>query len=148
MLQENIAFHYWIYLCAFLFFKMFTNSMIQGYARFRGNFFLNPEDTEQFADTDKEIIQKLKNLDERVARCWRNDLENIPFFLILGLGMVLLGIEAKHCLIYFSVFAFLRTSHTIFYLAAKQPYRGIAFGFGVITTISAIVHCVYITFTY
>ncbi|WP_372369207.1 MAPEG family protein [Candidatus Uabimicrobium sp. HlEnr_7] len=144
MLDKNPAFHYWVFLCIFFFLKTFLNSMIQGYSRFKGNTFINPEDTERFADSDKEVIQKYRDLDERAARCWRNDLENIPFFLLLSLALVILGGNPQYCLAYFITYASIRLLHTYFYMKAKQPHRGAAFALGNLVTMSIVGHCIYI----
>ncbi|BBM83811.1 MAPEG family protein [Candidatus Uabimicrobium amorphum] len=144
MLRDNPAFHYWVFLCVFFFFKMFVNSMIQGYSRFRGNHFINPEDTERFADKNKEAMQKYIDRDERAARCWRNDLENIPMFLLLSLALVILGGNPQYCLIYFITYACIRALHTTFYMCAKQPHRGAMFALGIAVTATVAGNCVYL----
>jgi len=41
---------------------------------------------------------------KRAAMAWRNDLENIPIFLFLGLIYVTLGCSPEGAYIYFTIF--------------------------------------------
>ena len=72
-----------------LFFKMFANSIVQGIGRLNAKAFVTAEDARFFAHAppapDEAPIVK------RAAMCWRNDVENIPIFLFLGLIYVTLG---------------------------------------------------------
>lgn len=142
-MAENPAFHYWVYLTVFLFFKMFTNSLLQGSARFRGNSFHYPEDQKKFAKG--EATDDYKDFEMRATNCWRNDLENIPMFIILGLAFVLMGGSEKMSMIYFGIFAFARASHTLCLMKSLQPWRGMAFGIGLFSTFAVGLHAVYLT---
>ncbi len=42
--------------------------------------------------------------------------------------------------IFYSVFAFARLVHTVSYMFGLQPWRGIAYGVGVVTTMCAAIH--------
>ena len=61
---------------------------------------------------------------------WRNDLENIPIFLFLGLIYVTLGCWPEGAFMYFTIFIIARILHTIAYLNGMQPWRTIFFTFG------------------
>src|SRR5437868_5873198 len=85
-----------------LFFKMSAISIVQGLNRQTAKAFVNPEDAKMFglaAPAEREAPAV-----DRAARAWRNDLENIPIFLILGLVYVMLGGGSGAATIYFLVF--------------------------------------------
>jgi len=66
---------------------------------------------------------------------WRgivqNDLENIPIAVIIAYFSVY-GADIYVFLVAYSLFAFLRILHTVFYAFALQPLRSIAWVLGVI----------------
>ena len=133
----------WLLCTVFLAAKMWANSLVQGYARLRHRQFVNPED----ANVVGQVIgHKLPPVPEdhpmvqRAACCWRNDLENIPMFLMVALGYGLLGGGASWGAVYLGTFAIARASHTVFYLAGWQPWRFLAYLLGVVTTIALSVH--------
>ncbi len=111
-----------------LFFKMASISLIQGRARVGTKTFVIPEDAEFFGQSapapDELPIVK------RAANAWRNDLENIPIFLFLGLIYVTLGCWPPGAFIYFTIFVVARILHTIVYLRGLQPWRTIFFTIG------------------
>jgi uncharacterized MAPEG superfamily protein len=63
----------------------------------------------------------------RVLRAHANAQATIYPFLFLGLTYVLVGGSARVAWVIFAIFALARIAHSIFYLAAKQPWRTIAF---------------------
>src|SRR5690606_19386696 len=91
-----------------------------------------------------EVSQVEHPTAERAAFCWRNDLENIPLFLILALGFVLVGGSTEWGLVYFAVYAIARISHTVFYMCMLQPWRTIAYEIGAVATVLMAAHTVYI----
>jgi glutathione S-transferase len=111
-----------------LFFKMFANSVVQGVGRVSTKTFVTAEDARFFAHAppapDEAPIVK------RAAMVWRNDLENIPIFLFLGLIYVTLGCWPGGVFIYFTIFIIARILHTIAYLNGMQPWRTIFFTAG------------------
>ena len=111
-----------------LFFKMSAISLLQGRARVGTKTFPNPEDAVFFGASapaaDEVPIVK------RAAAVWRNDLENIPIFLFLGLIYVTLGCWPAGAFIYFSIFAAARILHTIAYLRGMQPARTLFYVLG------------------
>ena len=85
-----------------LFFKMFAISIVQGIGRVNAKQFVTAEDARFFAHAppapDEAPIVK------RAAMAWRNDLENIPIFLIVAGIYVMAGLSAKaftfYCVVY------------------------------------------------
>lgn len=76
---------------------------------------------------------------QRVHRVHRNDLENIPAFLALGLIAVLAGVSPLGAEICFVLFTAARVTHTLAFLNAKQPWRSISFGLGVLANMALMV---------
>ena len=117
-----------------LFFKMFANSIVQGLGRINARAFVTDEDARFFAHApptpDEAPIVK------RAAMCWRNDLENIPIFLFLGLIYVTLGCWPEGVYIYFTIFMIARILHTIAFLNGLQPWRTIFFTVGMIVCVT------------
>ena len=77
---------------------------------------------------------------QRAARAWRNDLENIPIFLILAGIYVDADLRLTAFVIYCLVFMACRIVHTICYLNSIQPMRTIAFTIGAATMLALIIH--------
>lgn len=138
---------YWVMLSSVLAIKMWSNSAIQVFGRFRNKQFVLPEDAKIFgkflggnlAPANSEHMSV-----NRAARCWQNDLENIPLFLILALGFVLIGGSTSWGMIYFGVFAIARVLHTLFYLLAIQPWRTIVYEVGAGVTVIMLGHMLYL----
>lgn len=121
-------YQFYALITVILFFKMSANSVVQGIGRVSSRTFVTPEDASFFAQTapapDEAPIVK------RAAMVWRNDLENIPIFLFLGLIYVTLGCWPAGAFIYFTIFVLARILHTIVYLNGLQPLRTIFFTVG------------------
>ena len=71
----------------------------------------------------------------RVLRAHANAMANIIPFAILGLLFVLLGGSATVAYWVFGIFTAARLMHSFVYLAAKQPWRSLAFGIGGASTL-------------
>ena len=89
-------------LTVILFFKMSAISIVQGISRARGGVFTLPEDAKLFGA--KQMAEELPMV-QRAARAWRNDLENIPIFLFLGMIFIMSPFSVGAEEIYFAVFA-------------------------------------------
>jgi len=117
-----------------LFFKMFAISIVQGLGRVNAKQFVTAEDARFFAHAppapDEAPIVK------RAQMAWRNDLENIPIFLLVGLIYVTLGCWPKGAFIYFTIFVVARILHTVAYLNGWQPWRTIFFTFGMVACVA------------
>ncbi len=138
---ERLALEYWILTTFVLFAKMFFNSGVQAWVRVRHRAFVRPDDAAFFGAGATPLERELPLVD-RAQQCWRNDLENIPMFLLLSLGLVLLGGSSYWVAVYCSVFVVGRVLHTAFYLSPRQPHRNIAFQLGVLATFAAGIHAV------
>jgi uncharacterized MAPEG superfamily protein len=111
-----------------LFFKMFANSAVQALGRVGTKTFPNPEDA-RFFGAPAPAAEEAPMV-KRAAMVWRNDLENIPIFLFLGLIYVTLGLWPEGAFIYFTIFVVARILHTIMFLRGLQPARTIFFAIG------------------
>ncbi|HTW88353.1 MAG TPA: MAPEG family protein [Candidatus Binataceae bacterium] len=116
--------------------KMAAVSLAQGRARVAAGIFINPEDAVTFSGT--AAVEEAPAV-QRASRAWRNDLENIPIFLILAWIYVAAGLSATAFVIYCVVFMVCRILHTIFYLNSMQPLRTIVFTIGAVTMLALIV---------
>jgi glutathione S-transferase len=117
--------------------KMAAISVVQGRARMSAGVFTNPEDAKAFGG--RQASEEAPMV-ERASKAWRNDLENIPIFLIIAWIYVAAGLSAGAFVIYCIVFMAARVTHTICYLNAIQPARTIAFTVGALTMLALIIH--------
>ncbi len=117
--------------------KMSAIAFVQGRARTSSGQFLNPEDAVTFGG---KVVAEEPELVQRASRAWRNDLENIPIFLILAWIYVSAGLAFVPFVIYCVVFMAARIAHTYWYIKSVQPGRTIAFSVGALTTLALIIH--------
>jgi glutathione S-transferase len=117
--------------------KMSAIAIVQGRARTGAKKFANPEDAKMFGA--QQVEQEVEGV-RRAANAWRNDLENIPMFLILALVYVIAGLSPHAFIVYCTVFTVARILHTVFYLNAVQPWRTVAFTVGAIAMFALIIH--------
>jgi uncharacterized membrane protein YecN with MAPEG domain len=113
-----------------LFLKMFSTSAVQASGRIGTNTFVNPEDARFYGKTEPAAEEA--PLVRRAQAVWRNDLENIPIFLFLGLVYVLARCWPVGAVIYFSSFVVARIFHAVFYFKAMQPWRNISYDVGIV----------------
>lgn len=126
-----IPFHIeaWALVAAILFFKMLFNSLVQGFARSQTGVFRAKEDASIFPRRTPSVRDP-GALMERAGACWRNDLENIPMFLLVALGYIAMGSSTSILVPCLAAFTVARIAHTFFYLGQRQPHRTIAFVVG------------------
>ncbi len=117
--------------------KMSAIAFVQGRARTGAGVFLNPEDAATFGG--KAVAEEPEAV-LRAARAWRNDLENIPIFLILAWIYVAAALSVTAFVIYCIVFMAARIIHTICYINSLQPWRTAAFAVGALITLALIIH--------
>jgi uncharacterized MAPEG superfamily protein len=117
--------------------KMAAISVVQGSARVGSGVFTNPEDAKAFG---AQLASAEVPPVDRASKAWRNDLENIPIFLIIAWIYVYAGLAAGAFIIYCVVFMIARLAHTICYLNAIQPARTIAYTVGALTMLAMIIH--------
>jgi uncharacterized MAPEG superfamily protein len=117
--------------------KMSAIAVVQGRARMGAGAFLNPEDAAAFGGS---AVPEEPEMVLRASRAWRNDLENIPMFLILAWIYVAAGLSVAAFVIYCLVFMAARILHTICYINSIQPWRTAAFMAGAIAMLALMIH--------
>jgi len=138
------AFQYWVASLVVLFFKMGANSAVQGIVRIQSGLFPRPEDSALFGKGKKAPGDHPTA--ELASKAWRNDLENIPIYLFLGLAFLLAGGSERGAAIYFSTFTVARIFHTVFYVKPKQPHRSICYLVGMLVSVSLAIHTAVLVF--
>lgn len=121
---------FWYALCVvILFLKMFALSSYQGFCRLSRLIFVNPEDSQFFKKVSaKEELPQV----QKAAKAWRNDLENIPIFLGLGIAYILVDASSNAAILAFPIFTIARILHTLTYLLSLQPWRTISYMIGIL----------------
>lgn len=117
--------------------KMFSIALVQGRGRVSSGLFVLPEDARLFKGTESPTEAPIV---DRAARAWRNDLENIPIFLILAGIYVAAGLSAKAFGFYCLVFTVMRIIHTYTFIKALQPWRTVAFTIATLTMVAMMIH--------
>jgi prostaglandin-E synthase 1 len=124
-------------LCAIvLVIKMYAVGIYTAVTRGRLKVALNAEDAARFG---AQVTTTEHPEVERVLRAHRNDLENIPAFLILGFIAVLAGVPLLGLQICLIAFTAGRVMHSVAYLKAMQPWRSMGFGIGQLSSLSLMV---------
>ncbi|MGE0330198.1 MAG: MAPEG family protein [Ramlibacter sp.] len=122
-----------------LFAKTTLTSVLQVVSRLRSGVFPIPEDARlmgrQPAPAESGFVQ-------RCANVWRNDTENLPLFMALGLVHVLLGAPEESATLYFGAYVALRYAHTLVFLRGLQPWRAIMYLAGLAVCWAMAVQCV------
>lgn len=107
-----------------LFTKTTLTSIVQVVSRFRSKRFLLPEDA---ALAGTQAVASESPFVQRCANVWRNDVENLPLFLLLALTYVLLGATSASAAWLFSGYVLIRYVHTLVYLRGIQPWRAVLY---------------------
>jgi glutathione S-transferase len=107
-----------------LFAKTTLTSLLQIVSRFGSRRFLLREDARLVG---VEAVSSESFFVQRCAKVWRNDVENLPLFLMLALTYVLLGATHAEAVWLFSSYVVIRYLHTIAYLRGMQPMRTILY---------------------
>jgi len=131
--MDNPVFRMFIGYAALVILKVFLVVFITIYTRFKNKVFANDEDT-----GSPKIKPVLNHPDvERVRRCHLNDLENVTFFVLLGLLYVSIGPSLSSAALHFRVFTAARYIHTVSYVwAVPQPARALSFLVGLVVCLS------------
>lgn len=125
-------------LCAVvLVMKMLLVGLWTAVVRGRLGAALNPEDAGAAGPREAEHPEVA-----RVLRVHRNDVENIPLFLAIGLIYVLAGAGRLGAAVYCVTFTAARIAHSMVYLAGKQPWRTILYSVGVACLLGMMVRIV------
>ncbi len=109
-----------------LFLNMFVTTLVQARARMSTLAFARPEDAAHWGGSvDDAPVARL------AQAALRNDLENIPWFLVLVATLLALHAAPIVALAYGGVFLGARVMHTVCYLQPRQPLRNRAYLVGV-----------------
>ena len=117
--------------------KMAAIALVQGRGRGSTGVFVLPEDAKLFSGT--EAPQEAPIVD-RASKAWRNDLENIPIFLILAGIYVMAGLSSGAFAFYCMVFMVMRIVHTYTFINAMQPWRTVAYTIGALAMFAMMIH--------
>lgn len=114
--------------------KTTLTSVLQVVSRARSGVFPIPEDARLMRGT---VAPDESPFVRRCANVWRNDTENLPFFLVVALVYVLLGAPADTAQPLFAAYVVLRWLHTGVFLLGLQPWRALLYlaGLGVCWTL-------------
>lgn len=122
-----------------LFAKTTLTSVLQVTSRLRSGVFPIPEDARLMgrrpAQAESEFVR-------RCANVWRNDTENLPLFLAIGLTYVLLGAPAQPAQGLFAAYVILRYVHTLVFLRGLQPWRALVYLAGLAVCWTIAIRCV------
>jgi uncharacterized membrane protein YecN with MAPEG domain len=118
-------------------FKMAAIALVQGRGRVSTGLFVLPEDAKLFKGTESPAEAPIV---DRASKAWRNDLENIPIFLILAGIYVAAGLSEKAFNFYCAVFMAMRIVHTYSFIKAIQPWRTVSFTIGALTMFAMMIH--------
>lgn len=102
--------------------------------------FLNSED--MTLDKEAKIVEVEDAAVQRVKRVHQNAIESAVPFFVLGLLYVLTGASVLGAQVFFFTFIAARVLHSIFYLAAKQPFRTMSFAIGALALIGMAVQVI------
>lgn len=123
-------------ICAILLIiKMHGVGIYTATVRGRHKVTLNPEDAKSGAQLTTTEHPEV----ERVLRAHRNDLENIPGFLVLGLVGVLTGAPLTALQITLVAFTVARFVHSVAYVRGLQPWRSLSYGVGLLGSLAMMV---------
>ncbi|HVC45330.1 MAG TPA: MAPEG family protein [Candidatus Binataceae bacterium] len=118
-------------------FKMLAIALVQGRGRVSTGLFEIPEDAKlfhgKFTEQEAPIV-------DRASRAWRNDLENIPIFLILAGIYVAAGLSGRAFAWYCGIFTVMRILHTYTYIKGIQPWRTVVYTIGLFAMIAMMIH--------
>lgn len=112
--------------------KMHAVGLWTGVVRSRRGHRVNPEDAKSYGGQAVGVEHPDV---ERGLRSHRNDVENIPPFLLLALVAVLAGAHpdvVRGCLV---AFTFARFVYSLAYQYSVQPWRSLCWGLGLLATL-------------
>lgn len=126
---QQPALQAWIAMSILLAGKTILIAGTSAATRNSANEVVNPEDRTLNANA-QVVFEGGNDRTARWRRAHRNALENIPLFLITGLGLC--ATSAPFALVagLFGVFTLARTLHTVAYLSSLQPWRTASFAVG------------------
>ena len=118
--------------------KMAAIAIVQGQGRMGSGLHVLPEDARMFHGGEAAAAEA--PIVDRASKAWRNDLENIPIFLILAGIYVAAGLSSKAFAFYCVVFMIARILHTYTYIKAMQPWRTVSYTVGTLAMLVMMIH--------
>jgi uncharacterized MAPEG superfamily protein len=129
------AFRTYVACAAILALKMVVSAVYTAVQRGRHRGYANPEDARAFGPAGAAAAREDPPAVARALRIQRNDVENIPLFLVLALAYVLAGASPLGAAAYCWTFTLARIAHTVAYTWNLQPWRALCWGIGVLATV-------------
>jgi len=120
--------------------KMAAIALVQGQGRLGTGLYTLPEDAQLFHGQESAAEAPIV---DRAAKAWRNDLENIPIFLILAGIYVMAGLSLKAFVFYCLVFMIMRIIHTYTFIRALQPWRTVSYTIGALAMLAMMIHILF-----
>lgn len=118
----------WSALVVALVVKMHLTSGVQLVDRWMHHRLRNPEDVTAFARFGfRRAAVAEAGFGARADHLWRNDVENIPGFLISALALLVLGASGPAYVGVITGYGVLRVAYSVAYLGALQPWRSLCF---------------------
>ncbi|CAK8672708.1 prostaglandin E synthase-like [Clavelina lepadiformis] len=116
------------FFASILTFEIIVMSFLTGQRRLKTLSFANPEDAIRRGDTK---YCRLNPEVERLRRIVRNDVENIPTFLVTSFLYILTGPRASYFAVLMGLYTLLRILYSFAYACAFQsPTRSVLYSFG------------------
>lgn len=138
---DIILFKIYAFCAVVLFYKMFAIGIVQGKIRTKNKHFTIPEDAKLLGKVEAKSQEHPDIV--RANNAYRNDLENIPMFLILSMIYILFKCNSNFAIYAFPLYTLSRIAHTYFYIHAMQPFRSIAFAVGQTITFSITLYIIH-----
>jgi uncharacterized MAPEG superfamily protein len=135
----------WALFTVFATFKLLSNSVMQGLARYRNRSFNYPED-QLSTFGRKEPMKPETELAKRATALWRNDLENFVPFLMLSLAAAVTEAHYNTFSALLVVFGLARVGHARYMICPRQPHRVIAYAMGMLCILTMAALVVFRTF--
>lgn len=119
---DNPAFTAYLFYSAVLCLKVILMGPLTGFYRMSRGAFANPEDASKFGVKSPKMDPDV----ERVRRAHQNDIENIPFFLVLASLFLFTNPSPFFAKLLFRIYTGGRILHSILYLRGSS-LRPLAF---------------------
>ncbi|CAH2008083.1 unnamed protein product [Acanthoscelides obtectus] len=115
---NNVLIETWIFYTSVLFMKTILMIPLTGWSRIYYRVPMNPEDV-AFVGEKVRSHEKI----ERYRRAHLNDLENIPFFVIISFLYLLTNPSVNATIMMFRIYTITRIAHTITYCFLESASR-------------------------
>ena len=123
----------WAVTAVVLFLKSQSLAILQGQVRIKNKAYAKPEDAKVYGKGAEALSEDLPVV-QRAQGAIRNDGENIPYFLAIGLAHVQLECWEAGVPWLFGTYVVARCAHSLFMVSPRQPHRTLVYMVGVIVT--------------